>query len=71
MASRALKTYAWKGNQTMETYDIILIGSGHNALIAAAYLTRSGHSVLVLEKNDRPGGLVSCDTTPRGLIRRG
>jgi phytoene dehydrogenase-like protein len=22
----------------METYDVILIGSGHNALIAAAYL---------------------------------
>lgn len=42
----------------METYDVILIGSGHNALIAAAYLTRSGRSVLVLERNDRPGGLV-------------
>ncbi|HEU5375681.1 MAG TPA: NAD(P)/FAD-dependent oxidoreductase [Ktedonobacteraceae bacterium] len=39
-------------------YDVILIGSGHNALIAAAYLTRAGRSVLVLEKNDRPGGLV-------------
>lgn len=42
----------------METYDVILIGSGHNALVAAAYLTRAGCSVLVLEKNDRPGGLV-------------
>src|SRR5262249_6868087 len=41
---------------TMETYDIILIGSGHNALITAAYVTRAGRSVLVLEKNDRPGG---------------
>src|SRR5260221_12007038 len=50
-----------KGNQTMETYDAILIGSGHNALIAAAYLTRSGRSVLMLEKNDRPGGLVRTD----------
>jgi phytoene dehydrogenase-like protein len=40
----------------METYDIILIGSGHNALITAAYVTRAGRSVLVLEKNDRPGG---------------
>ena len=45
----------------METYDAILIGSGHNALIAAAYLTRSGRSVLMLEKNDRPGGLVRTD----------
>src|SRR5690348_11350507 len=39
-------------------YDVIIVGSGHNALIAAAYLTRAGRSVLVLEKNDRPGGLV-------------
>jgi phytoene dehydrogenase-like protein len=45
----------------METYDVILIGSGHNALIAAAYLTRAGRSVLVLERNDRPGGLVRTD----------
>src|ERR1051326_2106382 len=46
------------GDRIVETYDVILIGSGHNALIAAAYLTRAGRSVLVLEKNDRPGGLV-------------
>jgi phytoene dehydrogenase-like protein len=45
----------------VETYDVILIGSGHNALVAAAYLTRSGRSVLVLERNDRPGGLVRTD----------
>lgn len=45
----------------METYDIVIIGSGHNALVTAAYLTRAGRSVLVLEKNDRPGGLVRTD----------
>lgn len=45
----------------METYDVILIGSGHSALTAAVYLTRSGRSVLVLERNDRPGGLVRTD----------
>lgn len=39
-------------------YDAIFVGSGHNSLIAAAYLARAGWSVLVLEKNDRPGGLV-------------
>ncbi|GAB4205314.1 MAG: NAD(P)/FAD-dependent oxidoreductase [Roseiflexaceae bacterium] len=42
----------------MTSYDAIFIGSGHNALVAAAYLARAGWSVLVLEKNDRPGGLV-------------
>lgn len=42
----------------METYDIVIIGSGHNALITAAYMARAGRSVLVLEKNDRPGGFL-------------
>jgi phytoene dehydrogenase-like protein len=42
----------------VKKFDAIFIGSGHNALIAAAYLARAGWSVLVLEKNDRPGGLV-------------
>ena len=42
----------------MGQYDAVFIGSGHNALVAAAYLARAGWGVLVLEKNDRPGGLV-------------
>ncbi len=42
----------------MAAYDVILVGSGHNALVTAAYLARAGRSVLVLERNDRPGGLV-------------
>lgn len=39
-------------------YDAIAIGSGHNALVAAAYLARAGWKVLVLEMGDRPGGWV-------------
>lgn len=42
----------------MDTFDAIFVGSGHNALITAAYLARAGWSVLVLERNDRIGGLV-------------
>lgn len=42
----------------MDTFDAVFIGSGHNALIGAAYLARAGWSVLVLERNDRVGGLV-------------
>ncbi|MEW5930949.1 MAG: NAD(P)/FAD-dependent oxidoreductase [Gemmatimonadota bacterium] len=45
----------------MERFDAVFVGSGHNALITAAYLARAGWSVLVLEKNDRPGGLVRTD----------
>jgi len=41
--------------------DAVIIGSGHNALISAAYLARAGWRVLVLEKNDRPGGLLRTD----------
>jgi phytoene dehydrogenase-like protein len=42
----------------VKKFDAIFIGSGHNALIAAAYLARSGWSVLVLERNAHFGGLV-------------
>ena len=37
-------------------YDVIILGAGHNGLVAAAYLTRAGLSVLLLEKNDYIGG---------------
>jgi phytoene dehydrogenase-like protein len=40
------------------TYDTIAIGSGHNALVTAAYLARAGWKVLVLEMGDRLGGWV-------------
>ena len=37
-------------------YDCILIGGGHNALVAAAYLARAGRRVLVLERRPMVGG---------------
>ena len=37
-------------------YDAIIIGGGHNALIAAAYLAKAGKSVLILEKESTLGG---------------
>src|SRR5439155_866528 len=37
-------------------YDVILIGAGHNALVAAAYLARAGRRVLVLERRELIGG---------------
>ncbi|GED98283.1 phytoene desaturase family protein [Gordonia crocea] len=40
-------------------YDAIIIGAGHNGLIAAAYLARAGRSVCVLERDSIPGGAVS------------
>jgi len=37
-------------------YDVVILGAGHNGLVAASYLGRAGLSVLVLEKNDYIGG---------------
>ena len=37
-------------------YDSIVVGGGHNGLVCAAYLARSGRSVLVLEAAPQVGG---------------
>ena len=42
-------------------YDHIIIGSGINALVAAAMLARKGDRVLVLEREDRLGGCLFSD----------
>ena len=39
-----------------QSYDVVAIGSGHNGLVAAAYLAAAGKKVLVLERNEWFGG---------------
>jgi len=39
-----------------ESYDVVVIGAGHNGLTCAAYLAKSGKKVLVLEARDVAGG---------------
>jgi phytoene dehydrogenase-like protein len=40
----------------MKKYDAIIVGGGHNGLVAAAYLGKIGKSVLVLERRPVVGG---------------
>src|SRR3954451_7307206 len=39
-----------------QSYDLIVIGGGHNGLVTAAYLARAGAKVLVLERRELLGG---------------
>lgn len=45
----------------METYDVIIIGAGHNGLVCAAYLLKAGYRVLLLEKRPVPGGAATTE----------
>jgi phytoene dehydrogenase-like protein len=42
--------------RSSSSYDVLILGAGHNGLVAASYLARAGLSVLLLEKNDYIGG---------------
>jgi phytoene dehydrogenase-like protein len=47
------------------TADAVVIGSGHNGLVAAAYLARAGWRVEVLERNELAGGAVATEELTR------
>ncbi len=48
-------------------YEIIVIGGGHNGLVAAAYLAHAGKKVLVLERRGVVGGSVVTESFGEGF----
>jgi phytoene dehydrogenase-like protein len=64
---------------TKTNHEIIIVGAGMAGLTAAAYLSRAGYDVLLIEKNETCGGLVSSiqkdgfifDAGPRSIENSG
>lgn len=50
----------------MSRYDTLIIGAGHNGLVAAAYLAKQGKKVLVLERRAIVGGTVVTESFAEG-----
>ena len=48
-------------------YDTIIIGAGHNGLVASAYLAKQGKRVLVLERRSIVGGSVVTESFGEGF----
>ena len=53
---RAASSLAASARPAHRSYDVIIIGGGHNALVASAYLARAGRRVCVLERRPLLGG---------------
>jgi phytoene dehydrogenase-like protein len=56
--------------QLETSYDAIVVGAGHNGLVAASYLVRAGLSVLVLERGEELGGATSSKAIFSGMDAR-
>lgn len=52
------------------THDVVIVGGGHNALVAATYLARAGRSVIVLERLDHVGGAAVSERPWAGVDAR-
>src|SRR5215472_10379241 len=65
---RSADSRAVEGELVGTSYDIAAIGSGHNGLVAAAYLAAAGKKVIVLERNAWfGGGVVTRELTLPGF----
>ncbi|MBS1878700.1 MAG: NAD(P)/FAD-dependent oxidoreductase [Actinobacteria bacterium] len=44
---------------TESSHDVVVIGGGHNGLLASIYLARAGFDVLLAERNEEVGGAIA------------
>jgi phytoene dehydrogenase-like protein len=55
--------------------DVVVVGAGHNGLIAACYLARAGLDVLVVEAYEKAGGMTATSPmvpeAPEHMINEG
>jgi phytoene dehydrogenase-like protein len=49
----------------MADYDVLLLGTGHNALVLQAYLARAGLRTLAIDRAPEPGGGLRTEENPR------
>ena len=52
------------------SYDAVIVGGGHNGLVAAAYLARAGRSCLLLERRPQLGGAAVSERVFPGIAAR-
>ena len=51
----------------MSQYEVVIVGGGHNGLVAACYLAKAGKKVLVLEANKQVGGASTSEYVFAGI----
>lgn len=58
-----------------DRYDVVVVGGGHNGLVAGSYLAKAGRKVAVVERAAAPGGLSRSDyvipEAPHHMINTG
>ena len=51
----------------MSQYEVVIVGGGHNGLVAACYLAKAGKKVLILEANKQVGGASTSEYVFAGI----